>query len=245
MRYCFFGIALLFLIAASLSVQADSITESQLRAKVEAATKGLTDLSIIGSVKEKNKQVLTKVDPKYAQLYEFKSVNIFIKVPDKIRFESKLGMVKFEYIINGGKKIVRSKVYSQTSDYSNDPAKLQSPFDVGLITPSLWQGRKVEIMDDPDAKKNGEIKLKLSWMKGDMVHYAWIDAKDLWLKRFEKYDSKNNLQVKVVYSNPEKIGGIIWMPKKIELFSADGQKAGMTEFTSIKINSGIPDTLFQ
>ncbi len=156
-------------------------------------------------------------------------------------------MVKFEYIIAGGRKIFRApKVrINKTDDYSKDPAKLQTPLDLGLVTPQLWENRKVEIVDDPDAQANGEIKLKLTWFKGDMYNLTWIDATNLWLKRFEKHDCAGSLKARVVYSNPVNAGGVIWMPTKVELFAPDGTKAGTTELSDIKVNTNLPDSLFQ
>lgn len=225
---------------------AASGNDQDLKARIEAATKGFNDLTTTVVVREKNKTALTKVDENYARLYEFQSALLQLKAPDKIRIDSKLGMVKFEYIIARGKKIFRApKVkINKVDDYSNDPAKLQSPLDLGIVTPQLWVGRRVEIVDDPEAKTNGEIKMKLAWLKGDMVNYAWIDATNLWLKRFEKRDSRNNLLARVVYSNPQNAGGVIWLPTKVELYAPDGAKAGSTELTDIKINTSLPDSLF-
>ena len=158
-----------------------------------------------------------------------------------------LGMVKFEYIINGGAKIFRApKVkINKKEDYSKDPAKLQDALDVGLVTSSLWRSRTIEIIDDPDAEANGEIKTRLRYAKGDMQYFAWIDAKDLWLKKYERRDAQGNLKVRIVYSNPQKIGDIIWMPTVVEMYSPEGEKAGTSQMSDIKVNNGIPDTLFQ
>lgn len=223
------------------------IAEQDLKAKIEAATKEFNDLTATVTVREKNKAALTKVDESYARLYEFQSPALLqLKAPDKIRIDAKLGMVRFEYIISGGKKILRApKVkVNKVDDYSKDPAKLQSPLDLGIVTPQLWQNRRVEIVDDPEAQANGEIKMKLTWLRGDMVNLIWIDATNLWLKRFEKRDSANNLRARVVYSNPQNVSGVIWLPTKVELYAPDGVKAGSTELTDIKVNTNLSDSLF-
>ena len=233
-------------LAFASHASAAGITEQDLKARIEAATKGFSDLTATVIVREKNKAALTKVDENYARLYEFQSAVLQLKAPDNIRIDSKLGIVKFEYIISRGKKIFRApKVkVNKVDDYSKDPAKLQSPLDMGIVIGQLWQNRRVEIVDDPEAQANGEIKMKLTWLKGDMVNYAWIDATNLWLKRFEKRDSRNNLLAHVVYSNPVNAGVVIWMPTKVELYAPDGTKAGSTELTDIKVNTNLPDSLF-
>lgn len=222
------------------------ITEQELKDRIQQATKNFSDMTATVNVREKNKAALTKVDENYARLYEFQSATLSLKAPDKIRIDSKLGMLKFEYIIAGGKKIFRAPKIkmNKTNDYSNEPAKLQSPLDLGIVTPQLWVGRHVEIIDDPDAASKGEIKVKLTWFKGDMINYAWLDATNLWLKAFEKRDSRNNLLARVVYSNPQNINEVIWMPTRVELYAPDGTKAGATELTDIKVNTNLPDSLF-
>jgi outer membrane lipoprotein-sorting protein len=237
-------ISILVMIAA---IPAAAITSGELRAKVEAATKCLEDISMTGTVTQSNKDAIAKIDQNYTRLYEFKSAKVMYKLPDKMRMEGKLGMVRFEYIINGCTKIFRASPIriNKRSDYSDDPAKLQSALDIGLITPTLWDNRKVEIIDDVEAKDNGEIKLQLKWPKGDMQIFIWIDEKDLWLKKLEKRDGQGNLKVKVVYSNPKNIDGLVWLPTKTEMFAVDGDKAGTTEMSDIKYNSGLPDSLFE
>jgi len=230
---------------ASAAVCAQPISEQDLKTRVGAVTKDFSDLTGTVTVKEKNKAALTKVDESYARLYDFQTATLSLKAPDKIRLESKLGMVKVEYIIAGGKKIFRASKYRQTNDYSNDPAKLQTPLDMGLVTLQLWENRKVEVVDDADAQAKGEIKLKLTWAKGDMVNYAWLDATNLWLKAFEKRDSRGGLMARVVYSSPVNAGGVIWIPTRVELYAPDGTKAGATELSDVKVNTNLPDKLFQ
>lgn len=224
-----------------------AITDAELRTRVDAEVKDFTDLVMVGNVTYKNEKALAKMDSNFTRLYEFKSATISFKQPDKLRIEGKLGMVKFEYIINSGTKIFRAPMVkvNKKEDYSNDPAKLQSALDVGLITPSLWKNRSVEIASDSECEAKGEIKLRLRWPKGNMVYFAWIDAEHLWLKKLEKRDAKDQVQVSWIYSEPRNVDGVIWMPTKVDMYLASGERAGASEFTSIKVNSGLSESLFK
>ena len=246
-RYFLFIMSFIMLFScAGLVISAPAITEQELKDKIEQASKNLKDISMVGNVTYQNKKALAKVDSNYARLYEFKTANVAYKLPDKLRIEGKLGMVKFEYIINGGIKLFRAPTLrmNKKEDYSKDPAKLQNALDLALLTPTLWQDRKIEIVEDAEACSNGEIKLCLRWPKGDMAYYVWIDAQNLWLKKLEKRDGQNNLRLKVLYSNPQKVGDVIWMPTKVELYSSEGEKAGVSEYSNIKVNTGLADSLF-
>lgn len=247
LRLLVIGLVYLWLIAAAISATAACMTADDLKARIQEATKGFQDMTAVGTVTYKDKDALAKVDSSYTRLYEFKTANVSLKMPDKLRITGKLGMVKLEYIVNGGFKIVRSPTLriNKKQDYSSDPAKLQTAFDLGLVTPVLWSNRRIEVVEDPEADANGEIKLRLQWPKGSMVYTAWIDSKDFWLKRFEKLDDAGTLIVRMIYSNPQKIGGVIWMPLKVEMFAPDGTKAGASEYSDIKVNTGLADSLFQ
>ena len=241
------GIAVLSLCVGVPSATRGAITESELKARIEKAAGGFKDISMVGVVTYKNKKAIAKIESNYARLYEFKSAVVSYKDPDKLRMDGKLGMVKFEYIINGWSKIVRAPTirFSKREDFTGDPAKLQDAFDLGIVTPALWRNRRIEVIEDPEAAQNHEIKIRLYWPKGDMALLAWLDEQDLWLKRFEKRTGDGKLQLKVLYLNPRKVGGVIWMPTTVEIYTSDGEKAGTSEYTDVKVNTGLPDSLFE
>ncbi len=223
------------------------MTDQEFKARVTEATKGFCDVVLTAAVSYKNKKALAKIDPAYAQLYDFTSAQLSYKYPDKLRMDSKLGMVRFEYIVTGGTKILRapSVRISKKEDYSDDPAKTQDALDIGLITPSLWKVRRIEILDDAEAAAAGEIKLRLHWPKGNMILFAWVDARDFYLKRFEKRDAESRLQVRVVYSEPRRFGEVIWIPTKVDIYGPDGERAGASEVSDVKVNTSLPDSLFE
>ena len=241
------AIAALILCMAIASPTRALITEPELKARIEQAAKDFRDISMVGTVTYKNKKAIAKIESNYARLYDFKSANVSFKYPDKLRMDGKLGMVRFEYIINGWSKIIRAPTvrFTKREDFTDDPAKLQDALDIGIVTPTLWRNRRIEVIADAEAAASGEIKLRLHWPKGDMILLAWLDEKDLWLKRFEKRTSAGELQFKVIYLNPRKAGGVVWMPTTVELYASDGEKAGATEYTDIKVNTGLADSLFE
>lgn len=229
----------------SFAGPAAAITEEELKARIESATKGLADISMTITVNLKDKKALEKMEPSYARLYECKTASVAIKQPDKVRTESKLGMVKLEYIINGTTKIFRAKNLriNQKEDCSKRPAKLQSAFDFGLVTATLYNNRSVTVITDADAEARGEIKARLQWPTGNTGHVIWLDAKDLYLKKVEKHDGKDRIESTVIYSKPVKTDAII-VPTVAELISPDGVSVGTMEISNIKINTNLSDTLF-
>ncbi len=232
-------------LAASLACPALAITEDELKAQIAAATKDFADITMTINVTLKDKKALEKMEPSYARLYECKTATVFLKHPDKVRTEAKLGMVKLEYIINGSTKIFRAKNLriNQKEDCAKKPAKLQTAFDFGMVTSSLWSNRAIQIIPDSEAEANGEIKLRAQWPTGRSGHLVWLDAKDLYLKKVEKHDRQGQVESTVVYTNPVKLGPIV-IPTKAELFSPTGTSVAISECTNIKANTGLADSLF-
>lgn len=220
---------------------------AELRTRIEAATRDFRDLSALVTVTYKNKDALAKVDSAYSALYDFKSARLQHKQPDKIRLDGKLGMVKFEYIMNGTVRMVRAPTVrvKTKKDYAHDPAKTQTALDLGLVTPSIWTNRKVEVVEDEGAKSCEEIKLALRWPNNTRVIFIWLDARDLYLKRFEKRGPDNELILRAEYSEPRKAGGVVWIPTRVDVYGADGEKVGSSEVSDIKVNTGLPDSLFE
>lgn len=220
---------------------------SDFKARVETNTKDLKDISFKASVKDVNKELLKKIDNSYTKIMELKEARISLKFPDKIRIEGKIGLVKFEYICSDGYKIARApKIgFKKRDNFSDDPSRLQGPFDVGIITPTLWQTRRVEVVDDAEAKSRGEIRLKLGWLKGDMVYYAWVDAQNLWLKRLEKHTAQGEVKEIINYSDPKNLGGQLWIPTRCEVVTPEGAKVGASVLSDIKLNSGLQDSIFE
>lgn len=234
-------------VIAACAAASAAVTEADLKARVEAASANLEDFSATGNVVYKDAKVLASVNESFARIYEFKSVSLMFKSPDKLRFEGKLGMVKFDYIINGGLKIVRAPAVkmNRTKDYSHQPSKLQEPLDLGIITPLMWRGRTVEILEDPESESRGELKIRLKWTQGTTQYTAWIDAQDLWLKRIERLNGDGVVTEAVVYSNPVHMGDVVWMPTRAELHTADGRLAAAIEFVDIQVNKDLEDSLFK
>jgi outer membrane lipoprotein-sorting protein len=233
-----------------LACQADAsgpVSVDDLKSRITQAAVKLKDVSFTFTVIEKNADAIEKVDSNYARLYDFKSARVSLKEPDKLRTDGKLGMVKFEYIVNAGLKIVRAPMLKikREKSYAGNPGKLNDALDFGILAPSLWAMRKIEILKDPAATAADQTKIGLSWDSSGTRMMVWIDNKDTCIKRVERYDGDCNLKVVLVYTNFKKPDGVAWIPTRIESFGEDGCKLGVCEISDIKVNAGLQDSLFK
>lgn len=239
--------AVLTSIAMAPSVPAAALTVDEIKSGIARAAAGFKDASFELAVVEKNMEVIENVDSNMARMYEFKNARIYLKEPDKLRTEGKLGMVKFEYIINDGRKIIRAPMLKirKESNYKGNPGKLSDALDFGILTPSLWAVRRLEVVDDPAAAAAGQTKIRLRWGDAAMSVLLWVDNKELSLKRMEKRDGDDRLKIAVVYSNHRRPHGAPWIPTRADVFAPDGAKIGASEASDLKVNSGLADTLFK
>lgn len=219
----------------------------ELKARVNRVSGKLKDISFSVTVIEKNQAALERMEPEYAALYELKSVRVYMKQPGMVRTEGKLGMVKFEYIINGWRKIVRAPMLKirKESDYTGKPGKLTTPFDFGLVTPSLWDNRTVSVEEDAEASAAGEIRVRLRWAGSGTSIVAWLDSTNLCLKRVERRDSDDAARFRIIYMNHKLHDGVVWVPSRAEMFSPAGERVGVSELGDVKVNTGLPDSLFK
>lgn len=223
-----------------------SASAADLRARIKQATGDLKDISLTCKVLQANQNELKKIGKDFGRSYEFKSTLIRYKAPDKMKMESKLGMVKLEVIINGDRKvtIIPPVHYRKKEDISDQPHKRQTDLDIGVITDSLWRDYTVI---DIDAEKDGDDPIdRITFRRENSAKKlaCWVDDKTLKLLKVEKYESDGRLISRDIYSGHSLINGIVWVPGKVQVYNCDGKLAGTTAYENIKVNTGIPDSVF-
>ena len=229
------------LIAASI---ASSSTGSDIRSRICQATHGFKDITLTAKVIYANQNELKKIGKDFPKSYEFKSTTVRFKAPDKMKMEGKLGMVKASIVINGDRKatVIPSVHYSKKENIAGEPHKRQTDLDIGIVTGSLWQDY---IVLDSDTE-GSTYKITFARENSrDNKHICWIDSKTLKLLKVEKYDSGGNLKSRYIYSKHSLIDGLVWVPGRADVYNCEGKLAGSTGYENIKVNTGIPDSVFK
>lgn len=228
------------LITLCLAVSASA---ADLRSRIRQETGDFRDITLTCKVLQADQKELKKIGKDFPKSYEFKSTLIRFKSPDKMKMEGKLGMVRIEIVINGNRKLTSIPPihYRKKEDISDKPHKRQTDLDVGMITESLWRDYIVSSIDDDGpadritfCRENSKTKKLV----------AWVDDKSLKLLKVEKYESDGRLISRYIYSGHSLINGVVWVPSKIQVYNCDGNLAGTTGYENIKVNTGIPDSVF-
>lgn len=232
--------AIIILIALSLAASASA---ADLRARIKQATGDFKDVTLTCKVVQADQKELRKIGKDFGKTYEFKSTNIYFKAPNKTKMESKLGLVKVEIIINGDRKLTSIPPirYRKKEDISDKPHKRQTDLDIGMVTESLWRDYIV-LGNDSDSSVHRVTIARENARDKKIV--CWVDDKTLKLLKVEKYESDGKLIARYIYSGHSLVNGIAWVPSKIQVYNCDGKLAGTTSYENIKINSGIPDSVF-
>src|SRR5262249_40123250 len=76
-------------------------------------------------------------------------------------------------------------------------------------------------------------------------HIVYIDPKTKVVRKRESYSQAGKLQAIYYFKDVEQVSPGVWFPTRIEAQNVDRVIAGVTAYKNIKINTGIPDSVFQ
>lgn len=240
MRTMFRALPLL-LAAAPLSATAQSI-----QAYWQPALK---DASFTARVVMGDQRELAKINKDFGQSYRFKRMSVRMKEPFKLRLESTVDDTAMFFVVNGARRLIRipRSNINIRENLATSPGKRQTALDFGMLTPGLFDGlfeAKFVRMD----RATGDPVFDLTYEKrlnDTSRHRVWIDKTKKYIKRREWYSQLDGrLLATFTYENPEQQGGV-WFPSRVIVRNAENRQAGVTQYEGLKINTGLPDSLFK
>lgn len=233
--------AALFLTIATL-ISSVAFAGVDVRSRVVKETSGFRDVSLTARVIRANHDELREIGKDFQKSYDIKKTKIQFKAPDKMRMEGKVGLIGVTIIINGNQKVYKIPALhiAKREDITGAPHQRQSDLDLGILSGSLWHDYVVYSA----VEENGSYKIVFARSNALKKKIElWADCETLKLQKVEKLEENGKLRAKYVYSNHKQIDGI-WVPTKIEVFNGEGKFAAETGYENVKINSGIPNSVF-
>jgi hypothetical protein len=214
----------------------------------EFCQRDLRDASFV-AIKVRASQIeLQKINDDFGTSYKFDQIQFQYKEPLKLRLEAKVEDTSMLYIIDGPKQVIRVprlKVNSR-QDLSKSPGRRQTPLDFGVLTPSLFTDLFVAKFVRTD-RETGDLVFDITYnpsLDDTSRHRVWVDkAKGIVDKR-EWYNQRGKQLATFLYSAPKEIGGV-WIPTQMTVKNNDNVVAGITRYDSVKVNTGLPDSLFE
>jgi len=209
----------------------------------------LRDFSATAAILQKNEDELRKIDKNFAQGYRFKESRIQYKEPQKLRVDSKQGWFSLRYVINGKRKStqVPGLHINKVKDITGRPGEEQGMLDSGVLTPGFvadaiasrfvgrqeLDGRKVPVFEFwPTDEKHGRH------------HNVWIDPEKRYVLRHDVYNRSGSLKMRLMFKQPTLVAGV-WAPTRIEVYTADSHLAAVTQYTGVRVNTGLSESLFR
>lgn len=206
---------------------------------------GLRDLKMTVRVVKGDQRELAKINKDFGQAYRIESTLVQIKEPMKLKVESEVDDINASYTINGSRRMFKFKSLKQVQDLSSSPGKLQTSFDFGILTSSLFNSlysAKFLRIDRATGAAVFEFRYQAQNLDTSSSR-VWIDPEKKIIIKREWFNQENRQLATFLYSNPKKYGSI-WLNTKVTVKNVDDKVAGITQIEGVSVNSGISDSVF-
>jgi outer membrane lipoprotein-sorting protein len=229
--------------AAKMTASAEeSSSAGTLVKRLQDAYGKLKDARLVAERGRADFDELKKINEDFALSWRVARVEVEYKSPDKLRMVGKIGPVTVTTIVNGDTKYSRAPLKEDKENIRDFPNKKQSGLDFGIVPGVLWTDHTVKQL--PNVKIDGTecYALELTPKAGAKwgIRKMFVDAKDLRLIRFEKYDEQGSMKIRTTYLDHKKYDGV-WIPSKLEVRNQEGEFGGEMLLKNIKVNTKIPD----
>lgn len=210
----------------------------------------LDDFTATGVVVSSNQRELEKINKDLGFLYRFNRVTMRYKEPNKVRIEGTVEGTRGVYIVNGTIQIVSvPKLRLNTRrDFGNSPGKRKSLADMGLISEWYLTYTNFRFLraGTVDGTPVGIFEMTYKDRDEDTSrHIFYIDPVTKVVRKRDSYRQDGSFQAVYYYRDVREVAPGIWFPTRIEVQNADRKIAGVTRYENIRVNTGLPDSLFQ
>lgn len=194
-----------------------------------------------------NQRELAKINRDFAASYRFRWTRVSMKEPFRLRLESTVDDTDILFILNGPIQQYRipKAGLSQRTDLSRAPGRRQTSLDFGFLTPALFS----DLYDAQFVRidrRSGDFVFDLTYKPalGDRTRQrVFVDPQRRIINRREWYNQQGAQMATFFYENPRQFGGI-WFPTRMVVRNVEDQVAGVSTYEEIRINPGLPDSLF-
>lgn len=213
----------------------------------EVVQSNLQDATFVATVVRGDQTELAKINKDFGQSYRFRYTKVYMKEAFRLRLETKVDDMDIFYIMNGTKqmyKVPKARI-NQKNDLSDSPGRRQSAFDFGLLTPSLFKSlfnAKFVRVDRATSAYVFDVTYKPE-LHDTTRSRIWVDPDKKYVMKREWYNQVGDLRAVFTYEDPKEANGV-WFPTRFTARNTDNKVAGVTQYESLKANTGLPDSLF-
>ncbi len=228
-----------------LGALAASVMPSRAAVTLSECVSPIRDIRVESKIVSRDMDALKKISTEFAQSYRFATSTFSYKEPNKLRVDSKAGVVNVRYVINGNSKVVKAGVINKRTDISKNPGQRQTPLTVGLVVPA-W----VSLLDSDyqgertiHGTKTSVFEVRHKLEPKGSYYKLYMDASRKYVVRSETYHGSGRLKVTMDFQEPKQFDGI-WVPTRAKVHNPQGELGAVTNLTNIRVNTGLADSLF-
>lgn len=210
--------------------------------------KTFKDATFTAKLIQSNQTELKKINRDFAASYRFGTTTAWIKEPNLLKLKSTVDDTDVVYLLDGAKRtysVPRIKL-SKSEDLSKSPGKRQTPLDFGFLTPSLFKNLFVATFVRVD-RESGDLVFDLTFEKkfdDSSRQRVFVDKDKRYVTKRMWFNQEGRQLATFLYSKPKQEDGV-WLPTYCVVKNVDDKVAGVTEYQSMRINSGLADSLFR
>ncbi len=211
--------------------------------------KGFKDATFIAKLIKSDQTELKKINRDFAASYRFGTTQAWLKEPNMLKLRSTVDDTDVEFLLVGATRkysVPRVKL-SKTEDLKNAPGKRQTTLDFGLITPALFKDLFVGTFIRVD-RESGDLVFDLTYEKprydDTSRQRCFVDKDKRYVTKRVWFNQEGRQLATFLYSKPKLENGV-WFPTNCVVKNVDDKVAGTTEYQSMKINSGLSESIFK
>jgi outer membrane lipoprotein-sorting protein len=208
----------------------------------------LDDFQATMQVVSVNERELSKISKDAVLLYRFKSVNMRYKEPNKVRIEGSVDGTKGTFVLNGPLQWVRINNGTFKRDFGDSPGKRKSLMDVGLISEYYLTYTNARFLREGTVDGTPCAVFDMTYKDRDedtSHHIVYVDPKTKVVLKREAYSQTGKLQAIYFFKELREVAPGVWFPTRVEAQNVDRVLAGVTAYKDIKVNVGLPDSIFK
>ena len=213
------------------------------------AVSTLNDFKASMKIVEFSEHEGVKINKDFPLIYKIKGdIKVQYKEANKLRVDGLLGASSFTMIVNGTTQyawIPAAHIKTRTF-LGKEPGKRKTLLDVGMISPGYLAYTQSEFKRTQvvDGVLCAVFKVSYRDKTLDTSHrMIWIDPKTKITLKRDEYSQESKLNATFLYKQPVEQDGF-WFPTRIEAYNNEGKKAGVTGYSSVKVNVGLLDSVF-
>lgn len=214
------------------------------------AVSKLDDFTASMKIVEFNEHEGVKINKDFPLIYKIKGdIKVRYKEENKLRIDGLLGASVATLIVNGTTQyatIPAAHIKTKLS-LGKEPGKRKTLLDVGMISTGYLAYTQAEFKRTQvvDGVLCAVFSVSYRDKSLDTSHrMIWIDPKTRITLKRDEYSQEGKLNATFLYKHPVEPTAGFWFPTRIEAYNNEGKRAGVTAYSGVKVNVGLPESDF-